>query len=325
MMKWGVIGCGDIAVKRVFPAIQAQDQSELHAVSRRNPDALAGCAKAYGIPKTYSRWRDLCADDDIDAVYVATPVSLHAEQAIAALEQGKHVLCEKPMAYDSGEARRMIDAASAAGRHLAVAYYRRFYPMVERIRILLAEGAIGTPVYVHAENCEAIDPAPGEPRRWLLERELSGGGPLMDMGCHRLDIFAYLFGERSRPLRAEMSRNILIDRDVEDTALVQMEFDTGCRADLFCSHAVAESRDSLDIYGSEGSIRIPVLNGAELILVRGDGSQEVQHLPPHENVHFPLVDDFVRAVQEGRKPMIDGEQGIFATKMLDQAYGRADG
>jgi predicted dehydrogenase len=321
-MKWGVVGCGDIAEKRVFPAIMAQEDSELHAVSRRNADALAECARRHGIPVTYADWRDLCADEAIDAVYLATPVYLHAEQAIAALEAGRHVLCEKPMAYDRYEAQRMIDAASAAGRQLGVAYYRRFYPLVENIRSLISGGAIGTPVYAHCENCEAIDPAPGEPRRWLLEVSQSGGGPLMDMGCHRLDLFAYLFGESGSLAGADLSRNILLDRDVEDTALVRMEFDGGCRADLFCSHAVAESRDSLDIYGTGGSIHIPVLNAAELVLRRPGRQDEIFYLPPDDNVHFPLVDDFVRAVAEGRPPMIDGEQGKITTVLLDRAYGR---
>src|SRR6185503_3010660 len=107
-------------------------------------------------------------------VFLATPVHLHAEQAVAAAEAGKHVLCEKPMALDAAQCERMIAAARAHGVRLGVAYYRHHYPVVARLRALLAAGGLGQPVLAIAQAFERFDAPPDHPRRWFLQREQSG-------------------------------------------------------------------------------------------------------------------------------------------------------
>src|SRR5438552_12811514 len=143
MVRWGLIGAGDIVRKRVAGALKEARDSELVAVSRARADLVERFAREIGAPRWHASWRELVIDPDVDAVYVATPVRLHAEQTIAAAEAGKHVLCEEPMALDVAECERMIAAARASGVSLGVAYYRHLYPMVARLRVLIASGAIG--------------------------------------------------------------------------------------------------------------------------------------------------------------------------------------
>jgi Oxidoreductase family, NAD-binding Rossmann fold len=133
-LSWGLIGAGDIVRKRVGEALREGRGCELVAVSRARTELLESFARKVGARRWHADWRDLIADDEVDAVYVATPVHLHAEQTVAAAEAGKHVLCEKPMVMTAAECDRMIAACRAHGVRLGIAYYRRFYPAVEAPR-----------------------------------------------------------------------------------------------------------------------------------------------------------------------------------------------
>src|SRR5215471_6301856 len=145
MLRWLVAGIGDIAVKRVIPAILEESRSCLAAVVTRD----AAKADHYGIPH-FTSLDEALNHGGLDALYVATPVFLHAPQTLAALQAGLHVLCEKPMALNFDQATRMVDAATRHRRNLGVAYYRRAYPKVQRARELIRLGAIGQPVMAFA-------------------------------------------------------------------------------------------------------------------------------------------------------------------------------
>src|SRR3954453_20375818 len=132
-VRWGLLGCGDIARKRVAGAIIDDPTSRLVAAGRRDPDRLGEFCQAFGVERGYTSDAELLADPEVDAVYVATPVRLHLPQTLAAAAVGKHVLVEKPMALSAAECDRMIEACRRAGVRLGVAYYRRFYPIVRRI------------------------------------------------------------------------------------------------------------------------------------------------------------------------------------------------
>lgn len=147
-INWIVAGIGDIARRRVIPAILAERRSRLYGFVTRDP----GKAEAYPGSRTWPTIEESLQDPAIDAVYIALPVAMHAEAAITALRAGKSVLCEKPMAINDAEAQRMVAEARIAGRLLGVAYYRRLYPKLIRAKNLIAEGAIGQPVLVEANS-----------------------------------------------------------------------------------------------------------------------------------------------------------------------------
>ena len=229
-IRWGMIGCGDIAQRCVGPALTSLSTCELVAVSRREPSALQSCVNQFGAQKGYENWQDLCADDSIQAVYLASPVHLHGEQAVKAAECGKHVLCEKPLALDSGEGKAMIDAADQNGVHLGVAYYRHFFPVVLRMKEILAAGEIGDVMQIRIDAAETPLFSKDHPRYWIFEKEKAGGGCLMDFGCHRIEVLLYLQGEIAR-VKASTAK--VYDRhDVEDAATLLLEFGSGAHGVL---------------------------------------------------------------------------------------------
>jgi predicted dehydrogenase len=314
---WGLIGCGDIARRRVAPALGALDNCELVAVSRADAARAEAFAAEFGARRWHADWRELIADPEVEAVYVATPVHLHAEQAVAAAEAGKHVLCEKPMALSVAECARMNAAAEAGGVRLGVAYYRRFYPVVGRVGEILRSGEIGVPVVAQMNAFERFEPGADHPRRWLLDRRLSGGGPMFDFGCHRVEVLLNLFG-RVTEVKG-LAGNVLFEREVEDTACALIRFERGAQAVLSVTHAAREKQDTLEVFGSEGSVRVDVLNEGGL-RVRTAGGERVETHAPHRNLHQPLIDDFARAVIEGRPPRVDGLVGQKVSEVLELIY-----
>lgn len=318
-IRWGLIGCGDIAAKRVAAALRDSPGSALVAVARARPELAAEFARQHGARRWHADWRDVLRDAEVSAVYLATPVRLHAAQAVAAAEAGKHVLCEKPMAMDVAECERMIAAARSHGVRLGVAYYRHHYPLVARLRALLESGEIGRPVLAQVEVFEPFDASVGQPRSWLLDRKQAGGGPMMDFGCHRIELLLDLLGPL-KVVRGFPTNVRFHDRDVEDTCVARMGFRSGAEAVLTVTHAAAERRDTFAIYGSEGSAHVPVLNDGLVRIVTASGAREERH-SPHPNLHQPLVEDFVAAVRERREPAVTGQVGLEVTRVLDTIYG----
>jgi predicted dehydrogenase len=320
LLKWGLIGAGDIARRRVAPALRDSPNCDLVAVSRAHAELADAFAKAFGVRRWYPRWQELLADEEIQSVYIATPVRHHAEQTVAAANAGKHVLCEKPMAMNADECDRMIAACRANGVRLGVAYYRHFYPAVARMKTILSSGEIGQPVVAQMNAFEWFDPAPDHPRAWLLSRAVSGGGPMIDFGCHRLEVLLHLFGTVQRT--AGLAANVVFEREVEDTAAVLLQFERGPCASLTVTHGARERQDTLHIFGTKGSIHCADLNSGELRVVAGDRERVEPH-PPDENVHRPLIDDFVAAVFANREPAVDGPIGRAVAAIEDDIYAVA--
>jgi predicted dehydrogenase len=318
-INWGIIGAGDIVRKRIAPAMVESDLCNLAAVSRGRADLAAQFAEEFGVERAHPDVASLLADEAVEAVYVASPVYLHAEHVVAAVRAGKHVLVEKPMAMDAAECDQMIAAAADSGVKLGVAYYRRFYPVLARIRQVIDSGEIGKPVIAQINAFEAFNPDAGHPRHWFIEKAKSGGGPMMDFGCHRLEVLTNLFGGVAR--LESMTANVVFEREVEDTTSVLMQFDSGTCASLTVTHAVRESTDTLDIFAAEGSLHVASLNSGELRIVTSSGTLTELH-PPSENFHLPLIEDFSSAIIEGRRPTVTGATGREIAALEDRIYGR---
>lgn len=319
VVRWGLIGAGDIARKRIAPALSALPNCDLVSVSRSRAELAEEFASEFGIGKWFADWREQIADAEIDAVYIATPVFLHAEQTISAAEAGKHVLCEKPMALTVAECDEMIAACRANNVNLGVAYYRRFYPAVERVKEIIASGEIGSVTLAQINCFEAFNPSPDHPRRWFVEKDKSGGGPMMDFGCHRLEMFANLFGKVSRI--ESLVSNDALGREVEDTAAALMQFESGTCAAVTVTHAAAESQDTLYIFGTLGSIHVPALNSGEMTIRIGGDVRQESH-PPASNFHEPLIRQFGESVLIDSDPVVSGEDGREVQAMLDAIYSK---
>lgn len=301
---WGLVGAGDIAEKRVAPALRDLPDCRLAGVCRKQSDRVKEFAERFGAEASYLHFEDLLNDDAIDAVYMATPVHLHAPMTIAAARAGKHVLCEKPMALNVAQCDEMIAAAAENHIKLGFAYYRHFYPMVVRIRELLNQGVVGQPILAQANAFEFFNPAPGQRRAWLLEKRQSGGGPMFDFGCHRIEVFHHLFGELQET--TGLLDTLAFAREVEDTATAVFRCATGTIAVLSVTHAAVCPRDTLDIFGTEGSLHVPRLNGHRLEVLSGGRSWTEEH-PTHPNVHQPMIERFSRSIIEDTPPEVGAD------------------
>lgn len=308
-VKWMVVGIGDITRKRVIPAILEEPRSELYALLTRDPRK----AEAYPGARVFAALEDGLRYAAVDAVYVASPVALHAPQTIASLTAGKHVLCEKPAAMDYAQAQTMVAAARESGRILGVAYYRRLFPKLLVTRDLLAEGAIGRPVLAEA-NCHSWLPI--QERSWLWDRALAGGGPLYDTASHRIDAFNFLFG---RPERVTgLLSNVVHQLDVEDSATILIDYASGVRGIVDVRWNSHVYRDQFRVIGTEGELNLDPLGGP---LLRRNGTEI--SLPAHENFHYPAIENFAAAVLDGAPLMCPGEEAIWTDwvtgKVMQQA------
>jgi predicted dehydrogenase len=198
-----------------------------------------------------------------------------------------------------------------------VAYYRRFYPGLERIKHIIGSGEIGRPVLAQMQAFEWFDPPPDHPRAWLLDRRRAGGGPMMDFGCHRIEVLINLFGRVRRT--AGIAATVAFDREVEDTAAAVMQFEAGVCATLAVTHASNQPRDTLDVFGTLGSVHAGSLNAGDVRVCAG-GQERTESHPPAANLHRPLIDDFVDAVLTGRAPLVDGHVGRAVAEIEDVIY-----
>lgn len=316
-LNWGLIGAGDIVRKRVAPAINALENCELIAVSRNRADLAESFAKEFGAKKWFADWHELLEDEETQAVYIATPVFLHKVQTVAAAENGKHILCEKPMALNAKDCEEMIAACRANNVKLGIAYYRRFYPVIERIKEIIASNEIGKISVAQMNAFEFFDPTPEHPRFWLLEKEKSGGGPMMDFGCHRLEVLTNLFGQVAEV--KSVVGNAVFKRETEDTAIASLKFESGVFANVTVTHAAFEPKDTLEIFGTKGTVSVPVLN-KETIIIKTENGERTEIHPNHANVHQPLIEDFTNAVLNDREPQITGETGKIIAEIEDKIY-----
>ncbi len=306
MINWLVIGIGDITTKRVIPAIQSEPRSRLAGILTRNPQK----GSAYPEARIWTSLGEALASPDINAVYVASPVYLHAPQTIAALRVGKDVLCEKPMALNYEEATAMTAAARGTGRTLGIAYYRRMYAKVQRAKALLEQGVIGRPVLAELKNHYWFN-AEGEHRSWLLDPAKSGGGPLFDIASHRIDLLNFLFGTPERAV-GHLS-NVVHDRPVEDNATVLIDYKSGVRGIVDVRWHSRVARDEFRIIGTEGEMVLTPLNGPELTYPGGS-----ELIPAPANLHYPCVENFVDAVLEGKHLFASGESSIQTDWVTEQ-------
>ena len=221
------------------------------------------------------------------------------------------------MALNVAECGQMTAATRANNVKLGIAYYRHFYPVIHRIKHLIESGEIGDPVLVQINAFEWFNPMPEHPRSWLLNRKLGGGGPMFDFGCHRIEVLLDIFGG-IRDVKATVA-NVLFDREVEDTAAAVFQFDRGTCGILTVCHAAYEPQDSLDVFGSRGSIHVAVLNEGQMRVKNEKGERTESH-PPAPNFHQPLIEDFIRAILENREPVVGGVTGRQVASIEEQIY-----
>lgn len=336
MVRWGVIGAGGIARRRTIPeGIIPARNSLLTAVMSRDEERAMEIGRRFGA-KGYTRMEDLLEDPDVDAVYIATPVYLHASQTMAAAQNGKHVLVEKPMALTVDECRRMIEVCRESGVKLGVGYMMRFHAHHRKFKEMVENGMLGKPVLARAQLSCWYPPIEGA---WRQVPELGGGGSLIDMGSHCIDLLEFILASRVVEVSC-MTGNIVHDYPVEDSALISLRFSNGALGivDAFFSIPDNSSKNVLEIYGSGGSIlasgtigQLPTgeamayleeAKGYQALQERGEGKGMPIEVEP-VNTYKAEIEEFADAIIQDRKPMVSGEDGLWNLMVILAAYESA--
>jgi predicted dehydrogenase len=313
------VGAGDIAIKRVMPAIEAAPCSRLAAVC----DTVADRAHAAAAPRGARVHTDLAEalrQPDIDAVYLSTPVHLHVPHALAALEAGKHVLVEKPMALSYPEAQALVKAAAQSGRKCGVAYFRRFAPKYAMAREMLARGEFGKVVLVRMTYFSWFNPNREDAKYWRVVPERSGGGPISDMGTHMLDVLIGLFGLPETVFAK--AETLVQPYAVEDSSVAILRLPGGAQV-LASFHWSSKTwSHEFEIVGTEAKVKWQPYDSDSVLKTVGRETTEVA-TPNAKNVHAPLVADFVAAVLEDRDPAVTAAEAAKTNAVIDALYRSA--
>lgn len=316
ILRWGIIGCGNVAEHKGGPALYTVDDSELIAVMRRDRSEAESFAERHQAKRYYTDLDSLLSDDEINAIYIATPPYLHCEQTILAAQSGKHVLCEKPMAMNVTECQQMIDACNEAGVTLMVAYYRNHYPNIEKMKSFMDDGRIGEVVLARVNCTSLYNPNRADLKNWRIDPKISGGGVLMDIGSHRISLLAYLMGEIVTV--KGIAETVKSDLPVDDSAVFTLRFVNGTHAVANINWNVGVSYDSVEVLGTEGSLKCSPLNSGNLTLEnRSEGSVDISQEPlPY--THTGLVRDFINHLRTGEPIRCSGESGLKTNKVIQE-------
>ncbi|GJG85812.1 glucose-fructose oxidoreductase [Gemmatimonadetes bacterium T265] len=316
-----VIGLGRIALTQMIPGMGESKRSKLVAVMTGDPNKGRAVAAQYGLdPRRvygYDEWDRLRDDRAVEAVYVATPNALHAEQVVRAAGAGKHVLCEKPMATNVADAERMVRACAAAGRRLMVAYRIQYEPHNRAAMRMVRDsgpgrGPLGKITLIEMANGQAQ----GDPTQWRQKLALAGGGALPDVGIYCFNTARFLTGEEPVEVRAQ-----LVDpkddprfREVEETVVWSMRFPSGTLANCSTSYGIHQSR-RYRVNGEDGWVEVdPAFSydGLRMRAARAENGQErIAELPMSQKSQFAReADHFSQCVRENRQPYTPGEEGV---------------
>jgi len=337
-IKWGVIGCGGIADRRTIPGMMLADNAELVAVMDSNIDAANRVKEKYNAKYAFDNFEELLALDEIQAVYIASPVFCHKEQAFAAAKAKKDILIEKPVGLTSEEAVEIAAFCKSQGVKLGVGFMMRFHAYHQKMKELVSSGKIGEIVsaraqltcwYPEMENC------------WRQDKKLSGGGAMMDMGVHCIDLIRYITGLEVTEA-AGLVGNQIFNYSVEDAGGVIMRLSNGAVAYVDAAFNIpdAAAKCKIEFYGTKGSIfaqgTISQVEGGEIEVLCTDDSlgydadQNRNDVAPMEidvtfgNMYTKEIEAFGKAViGEGEIP-ISAEDAIMSQKVVEAAYSSSD-
>jgi 1,5-anhydro-D-fructose reductase (1,5-anhydro-D-mannitol-forming) len=308
------------AVKRLMPGFRLSQRARVTALSRRDAERAQASAQEYGITQAFTSVEQLCRSPQVDAVFIATPNNCHLHDALVALECGKPVLLEKPMALNADEARRILEMATRNRVLLGVAQIFRFAESTQRLRERVAAGQIGRVVFARSEFSYV---GAGQARTWIHDAAIAGGGPIADVGVHCIDALRFILDDEVARVSASAQSNEQ-SGSVEAAAVVSLEFRRRALGAVLVSME-AEYRSPIEIVGERGVLRaedaLSVDKPITIQLLR-DGSVETEQVSNHL-VFARQVDVFADAIEGRTEFPVSGEEGLKNQIILDAAYRSA--
>lgn len=313
-VRWGMIGCGDVAEVKSGPGFQKAAGSTLTAVMRRDFAKAEDFARRHGVPRVHRRAKDLIADPDVDAVYIATPPSSHCELALAVAEAGKPCLVEKPMARNHEECLRMLAAFRERGLPLWVAFYRRALPRFLLVRELLQQGTIGRVTSLQVEVFDRLTTA-DRAAAWRFDPAVAGAGLFLDVGSHSLDLVDFLVAPVTRV--SGFAVNTGGTYSAEDVTAGSFLLEGGVAGTGIWNFNADAAGAEIRVTGSDGHVKTPIFADGDVVVTRGN-RHEVHAIrnPPH--VHQPLIQTIVDELHGRGRCESAGESAARTSWVMDQ-------
>ncbi|MGP4805215.1 Gfo/Idh/MocA family protein [Agrobacterium cavarae] len=324
MIKWGVLGCAGIAAKAVIPSIQSSRLGRVAAIASRDAEKASAMATRFGIEKSYGSYEDLLSDPDIDAIYNPLPNHLHVPMTIKALEHGKPVLCEKPIALNAAQASELAEAQKAANLPVAEAFMVRHHPQWKKARAMVVEGRLGDVRAIQTIFAYYLD----DPKNVRNQADIGGGG-LFDVGCYAINTARFLFD--AEPLRAValMENDPVFGTDRLTSGL--LAFPEGRQLAFTCSTQLSLTQ-KVTVLGTRGRLEIPIPFNApadqRTVLIfddgrdlAGGGRQEIVIEPVDQ--YREQVDAFAEAVLSGTSLETGLDDAIANMKAIDALFRSA--
>ncbi|MDP4282890.1 MAG: Gfo/Idh/MocA family oxidoreductase [Bacteroidota bacterium] len=323
-IKWGIIGCGDVTEVKSGPAFNKVNNSSLVAVMRRDAEKAKDYALRHHVPKWYDDASALINDEEVNAIYIATPPAFHEEYTLAAFEAGKPVYLEKPMTLNYSSAITIRDAAIEKNIKLAVAHYRREQPLFKKVKQLLDDHIIGDTRFVkmdlYKKSLTAND-LKNPKIAWRVNDAIAGGGLFHDLAPHQLDLLYYFFGEIDKATGYAINQAGLYDSD--DMVSGTILFKSGVIfSGLWCFNvSEKDEKDECEITGSKGKINFSVFEHQKIIITI-NGEKEIIPFMPLLHVQQPMIEKVV-AYFLGKSPNPCGaDDGAIVMQLMDQFTGK---
>lgn len=336
-VRWGVIGAGGIADRRTIPGMLLANNAELVAVMEVKMDQAESLRAKYNAKRAFDDVDALLADKDIDAVYIATPVACHREQAMKAARAKKHILLEKPVAMTTAEGLEVARVCHEEGVLISVGLMMRYHAYHQQMKKIVENGDLGRIVSCRAQLTCWYPEIPGA---WRQKKETAGGGALMDMGVHCIDLIQYITGSKAVKV-AGLVGTKEFSYEVEDSSTILMELENGAYAtvDAYFNIPDAAARCRLEVYGTAGSMlaegTISQAEGGRLdVLLSGDHSdydaqQNRNEVLPIQidvvfgNMYAKEIESFGNSILTGMPVEVTAAEAIQVQRVVEAAYESA--
>lgn len=322
--KWGIIGLGDIAERNFVPALVEAADAELHSAVSRSPDKAKAFAAKHKLARAFDSLDEMLADPQLDAVYIATPNALHAEQTIAAAKAGKHVLCDKPMALTVADGERMIEAADRHKVKLAVAFRNRYHPSHVDTRRHVMAGDLGEIQYAKAQLF--VGGKRGHWQGWRRDPALGGSGSIVGQAVHPVDLMRFILDDEVVELRCVTDEHPP-ERPVDEMTFTILTFRNGAHATIASGALVPNSDNDVAVYGSKakilckGTLGTPKPGKPQEIIIEGDAAGIKVDCPASDTAitrTTRLIEDFNKSIRENTDPVtISAQNGVQMVRLAN--------
>lgn len=324
-LKLGIIGAGDVARAAHIPSFAANKKVEVAAVADPDTASARSAAEHFGIGKVVEDYHEILDDPSIAAVDICAPHYLHYQITMDALNEGKHVICEKPIAMNLDEADRMIEAARELGLWLLITLNQRFMPIHRKVKEFITSGRLGKPFLAHAHLLGNVMTPLSDANHWKNTWDRAGGGAFFDTGTHIVDLMHYWFGEPTA-VSATLKRLITKpENKADDNAAVTLEYDDDLIANLLVSYTQENEpwTEKKFIFGTGGNIAMISESAVPMFFV-SDNSPEMVDVEHKADwwawSHDLALRHFVDCILENAEPVVTAEDARSALKTILAAY-----